>query len=274
MKATPEISRRKFVSTASIAGVVAACGNSDAHAQEAEALGTNITDPARVAKNVLLIVGENFEELEFAAFTGVLSWTRVYSFKGPPINVTVAGFNKVIGGMGSMRIVPDMLVSELTAKDIESFDAVAIPCSVGSGRGRKTGRGQAALESKPVLEIVKRVHAKGGILATMCCARDTLLKAGLLKAGDAQCQYWHDAKQTDRHSAGDDAPIVVANRIISTMGPAVSWQAVIVLVELLLGKEQAADFTKTCPWVFGERAELLLKVPVHHADARETLGNH
>lgn len=265
MRTQGKLSRRSFVSAASAIGAAAALGGSRAHAQEAKARGTNLTDPARPAKNVLLIVGENFEELEFAAFTGVLSWTRVYSFKGTPINVTVAGFERVIGGMGSMRIVPDVLVSELADRDIESFDAVAIPCSVGAGRGRRTGKGQANLESKPVRDIVKRIHAKGGVIATMCCARDTLVKAGLLRPEDSQCRYWSDSKKAGSpRTAEDDAPIFVSNRIITTMGPAVSSQSVVVLVELLLGKEQAADFVKTCPWVFGQKDELLLKVPVHH----------
>lgn len=265
MKDRNKVSRRTFVGSASAAGVAAALGSPRVQAQEARSHGTNLNDPARPAKNVLLVVGENFEELEFAAFTGVLSWTRVYSFKGTPINVTVAGFDRVIGGMGSMRIVPDALVSELTEKDIGSFDAVAIPCSVGSGRGRRTGRGQGALESKPVLEIVRKVHSKGGVIATMCCGRATLLKAGLLKSEDAQCRYWADSQTPGgARTAWDDAPVVVANRIITTMGPAVSWQSVVVLVELLLGKEQAAGFVKTCPWVFGQKGELLLEVPVHH----------
>lgn len=270
MKTTTEVSRRKFVGGASAAGVVAALAGATAQAQEAKARGTNADDPARPAKNVLLIVGENFEELEFAAFTGVLAWTRVYSFKGTPVNVTVAGFDKVIGGMGSMRIVPDVLVGELTGRDIEAFDAVAIPCSVGQGRGRKTGRGQGALESKPVVDIVRKVHGQGGVIATMCCGRDTLIKAGLLNPEDVQCRYWRDPKkQAEPRPAADDAAILVSNRIITTMGPAVSWQSVVALIDLLLGKEQAADFTRTCPWVFGQQEELLLKVPVHHATARK-----
>ncbi|MEQ2008618.1 MAG: DJ-1/PfpI family protein [Limisphaerales bacterium] len=260
-------SRRAFVGIASSAGLAAFVA-APAHGQEAKARGTHATDPARPAKNVLLVVGENFEELEFAAFSGVLSWTRVYSFKGTPINVTVAGFDKVVGGMGSMRIVPDVLVRELTDKEIESFDAVAIPCSVGAGRGRRTGKGQADLESKPVVDIVRKVHARGGVIATMCCGRETLVKAGLLKPGDAQCRYWRDStKQAGPRPTADDAAIFVSNRVITTMGPAVSWQSVVVLVELLLGKAQAADFTKTCPWVFGQQEELLLKVPALHATA-------
>lgn len=270
MKPTTELSRRRFVGAASAAGAVAVLASAPAGAQEAKARGTNVTDPARPAKNVLLIVGENFEELEFAAFTGVLAWTRVYSFKGTPINVTVAGFDKVVGGMGSMRIVPDVQVRELTDKEIESFDAVAIPCSVGAGRGRRTGKGQADLESKPVQDIVRKVHARGGVIATMCCSRDTLVKAGLLRPEDAQCRYWTDAKQkATARTAADDAAVFVSNRVISTMGPAVSWQSVVVLVELLLGKEQAQDFVRTCPWVFGQKQELQLNVPVHHAAARK-----
>ncbi len=97
MKSQPTpISRRAFVGAASSAGLAAAFGAAPAHGQEARPRGTNLSDPARPAKQVLLIVGENFEELEFAAFTGVLAWTRVYSFKCTPINVTVAGFDKVV----------------------------------------------------------------------------------------------------------------------------------------------------------------------------------
>lgn len=223
--------------------------------------------PAPRPRRVLLIVGENFEELEFSAFSGILSWTRVYSFKGTPIEVTVGGFDPVIGGMGSMRIVPDVQVADLGPEQIAAFDAVAIPCSVGGGRGRRTYKGQENLESPAVRRIVRAVHERGGVIATMCCSRASVIKAGLLKEGDPQCGYWIErpaAGETAHAETDCAAPVVVSNRIITTMGPAVSWAAVLVLIELLNGREQARQFVATCPWVFGRRQELVLPVPVHH----------
>ena len=265
MKTSSErMSRRKFVdAVAAGAAGMALCGSGVRAAEKVA--GKQEKKPQARAKKVLLIVGENFEELEFAAYSGVLSWTRAYSFTGTPVEVTVAGFSNIIGGMGSMRIVPDVLVADLKPADVDQFDAVAIPCSVGAGRGRRTYKGQEDLVSQPVLDIVRRVHDRGGVIATMCCSRETVVKAGLLKESDTQCRYWSDETGRPQGKGSRPAPIVVANRIITTMGPAVSWPAVVLLVELLNGREQAAQFTKTCPWVFGQSEELVLKVPVLHA---------
>jgi hypothetical protein len=96
----------------------------------------------------LVLLGENFEEIELAGYTGVLGWaahtTKTGNYmipKGTPVaevpafEVVVAGFAPEVRGMGGTNVRPHVLVKDLSDKDVDRFDAVAIPACVGGGRG-------------------------------------------------------------------------------------------------------------------------------------------
>lgn len=202
----------------------------------------------RPARRVLLLLGENFEEIEFGAYMGVLSWAAHTTPEGdyamprsgaasvPAIEVVVAGFSPEVRGMGSTAVRAHVQVQELKEELLDTFDAVAIPCCVGGGRGRHTWKGQADLESEAAVRIVRRVHANGGIISTMCCGSSTLVAAKLAMP-----------------KAGPGAPVAFdpALRTATSVGPAVAIEAACLLVKALVSAEEYRSFRLYNPWLFG-----------------------
>ena len=210
----------------------------------------------RMDEELLVIAGEKIEELEFAAFTGVMSWVRAAG-KGklPPVDVVVAGFDEEVTGFGSMHIRSDVLVQDLRDEDLDQFDAVGIPAAL-------SRQGSEALRSQRTHDIVRKIHANGGIIATMCDGIAAVPKDIRGKT----CQYWARGKEgnsNDQHHA----PIVVDNRIMTTAGQAVAVPSVVVLLELLFGEEQTKEFTSGCACMFGFDQEFIQRVAVVKYDA-------
>ncbi|MFH1264450.1 MAG: SUMF1/EgtB/PvdO family nonheme iron enzyme [Planctomycetota bacterium] len=202
----------------------------------------------RPARRVLVLVGENFEEIELAGYTGVLSWAAHTTEEGnymipkdapakevPAIEVVVAGFAPEIQGMGGMTVRPHLLVQDLAGQDIDRFDAVAIPACVGSGRGQHTWKGQADLESDQAVAIVKRVHAGGGIISTMCAGSITPKKADL---------------PLPKHE-GEAASYDKTLRTATSAGPGVALEAACLLVRELVSEAEYRSFRQYNPWLFG-----------------------
>lgn len=206
----------------------------------------------RPARRVLLLLGENFEELELGAYTGVLSWgshTKVVSnymmpktgaVDVPLIEVVVAGFDPEVRGMGSMVIRPQVLVKDLKDADLDRFDAVAVPACVGGGRGRHTWKGREDQEGDPAVAVVRRVHANGGLISTMCAGSSTPKKAGLpLPKGEAGGGVAYDP----------------ALRVATSAGPGVALEAACLLLRELVTAEEYRSFRRYNPWLFGGKDE-------------------
>jgi putative intracellular protease/amidase len=204
----------------------------------------------RPARRVLVLLGENFAELEFAAYTAVLGWASHTTPEGdyvmpktgapgvPSIEVVVAGFGPEVHGMGSMTIRPHLLVKDLTEDQIDRFDAVAVPACVGSGRGRHTYQGWEDISSDQAAAILRRVHEGGGIISTMCAGQSALEKAGL-----------------PHPKAGPERPVAYdpALRTATSVGPAVAVEAACLLLKELVRDDEYRSFRRYNPWLFGGR---------------------
>lgn len=115
------------------------------------------------------------------------------------------------------------------------FDAVAIPACVGGGRGQHTWQGQADLESDPAVAIVRRVHAHGGIISTMCAGAITLRKANLpLPEGTGEAVAYDKTLRT-----------------ATSAGPGVALEAACLLVRELVSEPEYRSFRRYNPWLFG-----------------------
>ena len=223
----------------------------------------------RPVRRVLLILGENFEELELAAFTGVLSWADETRNRSNPllkrsggaevagIEVVVAGFAKEVRGMGSLRIRSDVLVADLTGADVDRFDAVAIPACVGGGRGTHTDKGQLDLVSPPTLAIVRRVHRNGGVIATMCAAASVLKAAGLTPRADRADYPLYTTAKAGRYRvlAFDEQ-----TRTITSGGPLVAVEAACLLLKTLVHDTEYRAFRRHNPWLFGIKDEFAPRI--------------
>lgn len=210
----------------------------------------------RSTRRVLILLGENFEEVEFGAYTGVLSWAGHtnavgnYVFKPPAaevpsIEVVVAGFSPEVRGMGGMIVRPRVMAKDLKEEELDRFDAVAIPATVGGGRGQHTWQGRADLESEPAVAIVRRVHANGGVISTMCAGSSTL-----------------DAAKLPFPKAGAEAPVAYDEglRTATSVGPAVALEAACLLVKALVTEEEYRSFRRFNPWLFGGKDQFAPRV--------------
>lgn len=206
----------------------------------------------RPACRVLVLLGENFEEIELAGYTGVLSWATHTTKQGnymipknapaaevPLIETVIAGFDPEVHGMGGMTIRPHVLVKDLSDDDLDRFDAVAIPACVGGGRGRHTWSGQADLESDHAVAIVRRVHSGGGIISTMCAGAMTPRKANLALP----------------KSEGEAVSYEKTLRTATSMGPGVAIEAACLLVRELTSESEYRTFRQYNPWLFGPKDE-------------------
>ena len=152
------------------------------------------------------------------------------------IKVVVAGFDPEVRGMGSMTIRPHVLVKDLSEEETDRFDAVAVPACVGSGRGQHTYRGWEDISSDRAAAIIRRVHAGGGIISTMCAGQCALKKAGL-----------------PRPKAGPDHPVAYDpdTRTATSVGPAVAVEAACLLLKQLIRDDEYRSFRRYNPWLFG-----------------------
>jgi hypothetical protein len=112
----------------------------------------------RPARRVLVLLGENFEEIEFGAYTGVMSWAAHTTPEGdyampktgapsvPAIEVVVAGFEPEVRGMGSMIIRPHVLANDLTDADLDA--STPWPCRAAWGADAASTPGTARRRSK------------------------------------------------------------------------------------------------------------------------------
>jgi putative intracellular protease/amidase len=222
-------------------------------AAEAHASGFRCVRPAR---RVLILLGENFEEIEFAAYSGVLSWashTRRslnYVLRAPKapelplIEVVVAGFGPEVRSMGAMRIRPDVLVRDLKDEDVDRFDALAVPACVGGGRGRHTYKGRADLESAPAVHVARRVHANGGIVSTMCVSN--ILDKAKLPHREA--------------SAGEPVAFDEKGRTTTSLGPSVAIETACMLLKHLVSDAEYRTFRQNNPWLFGGKDQFAPRV--------------
>ena len=202
----------------------------------------------RPARRVLILLGENFAELEFGAYTAVLAWAAHTTPEGdymmpksgapsvPAIEVVVAGFDPEVRGMGSMTIRPHVQVKDLADEEIDRFDAVAVPACVGSGRGQHTYKGWEDISGNRAAAIIRQVHANGGVISTMCAGQAALQKAELPspKAGP-ECPVAYDPKL----------------RTATSVGPAVAVEAACMLLKQLVRDDQYRSFRRYNPWLFG-----------------------
>ncbi|MBI5393922.1 MAG: SUMF1/EgtB/PvdO family nonheme iron enzyme [Verrucomicrobia bacterium] len=231
--------------------------------QESAARGSSVEDYrvgcvgfrcARPARRLLVLLGENFEAIEFAAFTGVMSWAthtkRIADYmmpKGgsepevPNIEVAVAGFDAEVRSMAGICVRPDVLVRDLKPEDMDRFDAVAIPACVGSARGRHNEKGQSDLTSDDAVALVRRIHDNDGIVSLMCWGDEILQKAKIVpeKVAGKTEQLVFDPK----------------SRTTTCGGPGIALETACLLLKQLISDAEYRSFRRFNPWLFGAKDE-------------------
>jgi 4-methyl-5(b-hydroxyethyl)-thiazole monophosphate biosynthesis len=186
-------------------------------------------------KKVLIVVPDGSEEMEVSPFIEMPGWTKVVP-DIERVDTVVAGWDDVIQMFHGMKIVPDIKMDEV---DPDEFDAICIP---GGWPGTKYFD---QINSELSINMIKKMHADGKLIATMCFGVLAVGEAGLLKgvkatsfAGEC-CEMCKQVKEKVISYGADfqEKAMVFDNNILSDIGPAVGDEVALKMMELLIGEE-------------------------------------
>ena len=128
-----------------------------------------MTAARKSLKKVLLFAPKGFEDIELAAFTEVLGWTRVLKESGH-VELEITGFKRYVTSKHGLTIRADILLKEVTPSN---YCALIIP-------GGFNDSGWTEVYKKPVLDLIKIIHGNGGIITAICVASMAVAKSGIL----------------------------------------------------------------------------------------------
>ncbi len=174
---------------------------------------------------VVVPLAEGFEEIEFSTIVDIL--------RRAGIAVTVAGLKEEgINGAHGIRVTPDTLIDKVSADD---FDAIVLP----GGTPGYVNLGK----SEKVLTLVRGMHEKNKYVTAICAAPSVLAKAGVIQGKRATIFPGMEGTLTGAQHSKER--VVVVGRIITSQGPGTAIEFAIKLVEVLAGKSQAEEVTRS-----------------------------
>lgn len=189
-------------------------------------------------KRVLLFVPDGFEDLEVAAFTDIIGWTRVLK-EVKSVDLVITAFRRSIRSKHNLIINAHILLDEVTLSD---YHALIIP-------GGFNDSGYEEVYDERVLDLIKKVHENGGIVTAMCVGSLAVAKAGILNGKEAttySLSRRHDNLQTlrDYGAVTTGQRIVISDRIITNRGPDTAIEVAFKLVEMLNGQDDMKRIKK------------------------------
>ncbi len=136
------------------------------HTNDSDVRDTQAVD-ATPPPRVLLFLSQGFEDLEAAAVIDVCGWTEYL----PTVRVATTGFHEEVRGRFGTVVRPDLLLSMVNPED---YVALAIP-------GAFFSHGFAEAFDPAWYELVRKIHANGETITTMCVWVLPVAEAGLLR---------------------------------------------------------------------------------------------
>nr|XP_023029941.1 protein dj-1beta-like [Leptinotarsa decemlineata] len=183
-----------------------------------------------MSKTALVLVAPGSEEIEFVVAADVL-------VRGG-IQVTTAGVpdDSLLKCSRGVHIKPDIGVCEAKSKGI--FDIIILPGGLGGSN--------AMGESKDVGELLKEQECSGRWIAAICAAPVALASHGIGIGKNVTCYptMWSKMQEKGKYNYLKDDKVVVDGNIITSQGPATSFEFALTIVEKLVGKEKAAEVAK------------------------------
>lgn len=168
---------------------------------------------------VAILLADGFEEIE--AITPADFLRRA----GLEVRLVGVTGRNVTGGHG-ITVSADVTLEDLG----EEPDAVVVP---GGGRGAENLAASALS-----LELIRRLHAAGKIVAAICAAPAVVLrKAGVIAGRRVTC--YPGFENTLTGSTFSEERVVVDGNVVTSRAPGTAAEFALKLVELLAGKEKA-----------------------------------
>jgi 4-methyl-5(b-hydroxyethyl)-thiazole monophosphate biosynthesis len=182
-------------------------------------------------RTILLFAPQGFEDIEVAAFTDIIGWTRVLK-EVTPVDLVITSFKKNICSKHNLTIKAHQLIKEINPND---YQALIIP-------GGFNDAGYTEVYNKKVLDLIKTIYRNGGIIATMCVGSLAVARTGILEGKEAttySASKRHDNLQIlrDYGAIPVKGRIIVTNRIITNRGPDTAIETAFKLLEMLSGEK-------------------------------------
>jgi 4-methyl-5(b-hydroxyethyl)-thiazole monophosphate biosynthesis len=179
---------------------------------------------------VLLLLANGFEELEAAAFTDVMGWSRSDGVQ--PVAVTVAALHATIRGTWNFTLIPDLQVRDV---NVDDYAALAIP-----GGFEEAGY-YADAYSEEFLAAIREFHHAGKWIASVCVGALPLGRSGILRDRTATTYRLSGSRRPDQlrqfGAKVMEADIVTDGRIITSCGPSTATGVAFTLLEKLTTAE-------------------------------------
>ncbi|OHD68989.1 MAG: hypothetical protein A2W19_07090 [Spirochaetes bacterium RBG_16_49_21] len=171
--------------------------------------------------HVVVPLAEGLEEIEAVTIIDVLrradiTVTAVYLQKNP------------VTGSHGIKLHADKSIDDISASD---FDCIALPGGMPGSSNLK--------DDNRVIALVRELNAADKIIAAVCAAPIVLGQAGVLAGKRASCFPGYESLLTGAVLVPD--PVVRDGRIITGRGPGCALPFALTLVELMSGKDAAAD---------------------------------
>ncbi len=174
---------------------------------------------------VLVPIANGTEEVEAVTVIDLL--------RRAGISVVVAGESPIVVCSRGVRIVPDVLLEEVSEE--EEFAAIVLP---GGSRGT-----EALAHNEHLQRLLQAQRRRQGYLAAICAAPTILARHRLLPANSPVTSHPSVADQLSEYLYRTE-PVVVADRIVTSRGVGTALAFALELIRLLRGEEAAAEVAR------------------------------
>ena len=174
-----------------------------------------------MSKKVLIPLAQGFEEAEFIGIADVLKRAAKLSSK---LEVIIASLNSelLVKGANEIFIKADC---SLEAVNLNELDAIALPGGFDGMNNLKN--------SNEILNIIKKLHSNGKIVAAICASPIVLNEAKILQ-GNFAC---YPGCELGLNGTRVSKAVCVNENVITSAGPATAILFGLELVKVLLGEE-------------------------------------
>lgn len=173
-----------------------------------------------MGKNVLLPIAYGNEELETVTIIDLL--------RRADINVIVAGENDMVTFSRGVRIVPDILLSDIG--DFELFGAIILP---GGAQGVDN-----FLENEHLYELVKYNIEHNNLIGAICAAPLFLTNKNLIDES-VMITSFPETRAEIHHNNYSEENVVVSGNIVTSRGPGTAIEFSLKIIELITDRATA-----------------------------------
>ncbi|MFA6572351.1 MAG: DJ-1 family glyoxalase III [Bacteroidota bacterium] len=178
-----------------------------------------------MGKTVLVPLAKGSEEMEAVIIIDIL--------RRAGLNVIVTGENDIITCSRGVKIIPDILISDIENDTL--FDAIVIPGGA---------FGTSNLIKNQTLEEMLIQHAKKNKIIGAICAAPTILAEKKILPEGTQITSHPSVKKQLEHLNYSENDVVISDNFVTSRGAGTAIKFALIIVEMLQGTEVSAKISK------------------------------